>query len=232
VTRVQATGLLYLAGVCFLLPAFFLSWYSISGSSSNIQATETFFPASVHVSSSSPSEFSSTYPGADVPNTGVVYAAATILLAGGLVLGTLVGVLVFTGLEGRYPKYALGLAVAAVILSLASPLFVQIDQPSAICSDARDFESPLGAPSARAGNDGSACASWEFDLGNGAWYSTGQPLGPGDSFAGHSSQYGSNLTWGPGPGWFLPLEGTGVLAAAAILHFVTRPTRGTVGTPS
>ncbi len=214
--RIWTFGLLFWIGASVLGFAFFVGWFAVSGSSDGQQATETFYLLYVHVFSASSGSFEGDYSAAHLPATGAVYASATVLVSAGIAVASVVGLLAIVRVYQGRTRLILGLALLAVILSILGPSLVALQQSAAVCSDERGFPPPLGSPPN--GSASSAGCTWAFYLGGGVWFGPGQPQGPESSFSGQSSQYGSNLTWGPGAGWYLPLAAGGVMALATLFH--------------
>ena len=198
-------------GIALLIPALLLSWYSVSSTTGSGNIIESFYLG--HAQLSSPgSNWTSSYSDASLPDTGSLYAEITIVFAAGLVVGVATGIVSILA-SRKLPRWiVIALSFSAVALVALAPALLAAFQPSAVCSDASNFPPPLGqgVPS-RIGGPG---CTWSFDLRDQGWYGPGQPSGPGLSFAGHSAQYSGNLTWGPGPAWFLAIAGAALIGTA------------------
>ena len=222
-TRGWAALWLRYLGVFLLGLTFFLSWYAVTATQSGYgtSVTQTFSAASTSTSATSfgaPQAQSTPYDQADLPATGMLYEAVVGLVLAAAILGIAITAFSNPGRPRSRARIVAALSIAAVALALAAPVLLVAEQPAAVCSDARHFPMPLGAPGGGGGIYSTPGCHWQFRMSDGGWYGPGFTTGPQSSFAGSASSSSGNMTWGPGPAWYLCIGGAVLLAAGQVLE--------------
>jgi hypothetical protein len=222
--RAPVSIALLLGGALLIGSCLFLGWYVITGSSGAAQgATENFYSFGSTTASASLGNFSGSYAQANLPATGSLLLVVVGVALAGAILGALVGALIALRWAARHRRLVLGLSLAASALAVTAPVLLALALPGSVCSDARGFSAPFGPPGGSVQTGGASC-TWEFYLGGGAWYGTGSPMGPGNSFVGHSGANPLSLSWGPGSGWYVSTLGAALIVAGTAWWGLPTPT--------
>jgi hypothetical protein len=215
ITPRLGVALLLLVGSGLLAPTFYLGWYAVSATNGSESVSETFYMSGVHELGSgwgSPSgSYASSFADAYLPNTGGLYSLAGAILLGALLVGLAGGLLILLGGKRVSSNAVLLFALLATVLFAAAPMLLLAEQPSAVCTDAQHFNTPLGPPPSPQPK-----CTWEFYMAGGGWSNPVGGAGPGSTFSGQVAQSGWVQSWGPGMGWF-------VATFAAVLAFGAIP---------
>jgi membrane protein implicated in regulation of membrane protease activity len=182
--RTVAAGVLALVVSLMLILCIFLSWYTVSAttSSGNETYSADLYPdqkvAVSATSGTSTESVSESYSDARLNNTGNLYTTVEIVLIVGGLLGVAgAGLLIAAGSRGRSgSSLATLLIVLAFAMAIAGPVATFIYQPSELSADSY--------------NAGST--------------NTGGP-GPMSTFFGSESVSGGTASWGPALGWYLSI---------------------------
>jgi hypothetical protein len=216
----QSGAALALTAFVLLLTAILLGWYSVSATNSLDQGTTTFDLWEVHTTTylggpASSYPVPSSYSDAHLSQTGILYAAASILMVVALAASAFAGFAYVKGQRSRIRRWVVVPIALAAILATTAPILIAVEQPMAVCADAKNFSPPLGAPPNGVNGSAPGC-TWEFY--NGTWWNPGGGSGPGSTFVGHSSAGAGSESWGPGQGWVLALVAAAVLWIAVVIE--------------
>lgn len=190
--RIGAGGALALAAGILLILSVFLSWYTvtITSSSGTTVASLNLYPGqSVSLSSTSgslSSTYSTSYANAGLNNTGYLYTLLEIILVGGAILG-LSGAGLLVGAAGRGAsstarRWGENLVILVIGLAVIVLVMMPVAQPMVLSNDSYH---------------------------QGANSSGG---GPTTSYFGTEPIGSSVATWGPGPGWYVTIISVILLA--------------------
>lgn len=182
----------------------FLSWYTVSLSSSNgSQSLATnFYPGQAFnvsaTSGSSTTGSTTTYSEAKLTQTGDIYMVLEIFLVLGSILGVTGASLLLAAGDNSPSVKSSGTALVAfaVLIALVGPMMLLVGQPSALAYD-----------------------SYKESMGN------SQAIGPSSSFFGSNSTSTYSASWGPSIGWYLSIVVFVVLAISVALVPGSRPER-------
>ncbi|MGI0053065.1 MAG: hypothetical protein ACREC5_00410 [Thermoplasmata archaeon] len=207
----SVSSILLFLGSARLLASLVFSWYTISYRESNIgngtsnSMSEQLLPTSTTLSGSAgsgPAAQDSSYSREHLSETGGLYADATVLVLIGAALGAVGGLLAIEGRRPVQPSVLFAIALAAIAISAFGPGLIALEQPSAACSDARGFSTPIilgGSQFSGAGPaNGVQCGpGWQFYVhasNGGYWTDPGFDSGPQTSFVGSASAGGGMLS--------------------------------------